>query len=59
MFNEQADVFGRVSGVGKKTAQQILLHMQDKITDVEGLEPVAAMDDADTEVLEGADCSGL
>lgn len=58
VFNEQADVFGRVSGVGKKTAQQILLHLQDKVTAVEGLEPVAAMDDADTEVLEALTALG-
>ena len=58
VFNEQADVFGRVSGVGKKTAQQILLHLEGKLTDVEGLEPVAAMDDADTEVLEALTALG-
>lgn len=51
VVNEQPEVFGRVSGVGKKTAQQILLHLQDKVTAIEGLEPVAAMDDADAEVL--------
>ena len=43
VFNEQADVFGRVSSIGKKTAQQILLHLEGKLTDVEGLEPVAAI----------------
>jgi len=58
VVNEQADVFGRVSGVGKKTAQQILLHLQDKVTVVDGLEPVAAMDDADTAVLEALTALG-
>lgn len=51
VFNEQVDVFNRVSGVGKKTAQKILLHMQDKVVSADGLEPVAAMDDTDSEVL--------
>jgi len=51
VFNEQADVFSRVPGVGKKTAQKILLYLQDKITAVEGLEPVGRMSDADSEVL--------
>lgn len=31
VLSEQADLFTRVPGVGKKTAQQILLHLQDKI----------------------------
>lgn len=51
VFNEQADVFTRVPGVGKKTSQKILLYLQDKIKAAEGLEPIAAMTDVDTEVL--------
>ena len=51
VFNEQAEVFSRVPGVGKKTAQKIALHLQDRIVAVEGLEPVAAMSDADSEVM--------
>lgn len=31
VLSEQADLFTRVPGVGKKTAQQILLHLQGKI----------------------------
>ena len=52
VFTEQADVFSRIPGVGKKTAQKMLLHLQDKVKAVEGFEPVAAMDDTDTQVLE-------
>lgn len=51
VFSEQAEVFSRVPGVGKKTAQKILLHLGDRIPSVEGLEPVAMMDDVDVEVL--------
>jgi len=51
VFNEQAEVFTRVPGVGKKTSQKILLYLQDRIKTVEGLEPMAAMTDVDTEVL--------
>jgi Holliday junction DNA helicase RuvA len=51
VFNEQAEVLNQVPGVGKTTAQKILLHLHNKIKDVDGLEPVGAMDDVDTEVL--------
>jgi Holliday junction DNA helicase RuvA len=51
VFNEQAEIFSRVPGVGKKTAQKILLYLQDRITKVEGLAPIAAMSDVDSEVL--------
>ncbi len=52
IFHEQADIFSRVPGVGKKTAQKILLTLQDKIKAVEGLEPIARISDADAEILE-------
>ena len=32
VFNEQSEVFSRVPGVGKRTAQKIQLHLQDKIS---------------------------
>lgn len=51
VFNEQAEIFSRVPGVGKKTAQKILFHLQDKIKAVAGLEPVAAYSEVDGEVL--------
>ncbi|MBN1146886.1 MAG: Holliday junction branch migration protein RuvA [Anaerolineales bacterium] len=51
IFHEQAEVFSRVPGVGKKTAQKILLHLQDRITAVAGMEPVATFSDVDAEVL--------
>ncbi len=51
VFAEQSEVFNRVPGVGKTTAQKILLHLKNKIKDVDGLEAAAAMDDLDTEVI--------
>ncbi|HAY85725.1 MAG TPA: Holliday junction branch migration protein RuvA [Chloroflexi bacterium] len=51
VFAEQAEIFNRVSGVGKTTAQKILLHLKNKIKDVDGLEAAAVMDDLDTEVI--------
>lgn len=52
VFHEQAEVLSRVPGMGKKTAQKVLLHLQDRIKAVDTLAPVAALTDADTEVLE-------
>jgi holliday junction DNA helicase RuvA len=51
VFNEQPEIFNRVPGVGKRTAQKILFSLQDRIAAVEGLEPIAALTDTDTEVL--------
>jgi len=52
VFSEQPEIFTRVPGIGKKGAQKIALHLQDRIQAVDGLTPVAAMDDVDTQVLE-------
>jgi Holliday junction DNA helicase RuvA len=51
VFNEQDDVLSRVPGVGKKTAQKIVLHLKDRMKPMGGLEKVAMMSDADAEVL--------
>jgi Holliday junction DNA helicase RuvA len=51
VFHEQPEVFSRVPGVGKKTAQKILLHLQDRIPAEAGLEPISTLSDVDTEVL--------
>jgi len=52
VLTEQGDILNRVPGIGKKTAQKIVFHLQDRIEAVDGLEPIAAMDNIDTEVLE-------
>lgn len=51
VFSEQADVFTRAPGVGKKTAQKILFALQDKIKNMDKLEMVATASDVDTEVM--------
>jgi Holliday junction DNA helicase RuvA len=51
VFTDQADLFSMVPGVGKKTAQKILLQLKDRLPVVEGFAPIAAMSDADGEVL--------
>ncbi|MBN1535101.1 MAG: Holliday junction branch migration protein RuvA [Anaerolineales bacterium] len=51
ILQENFDVFGRVPGVGKKTAQKILLHLHDRIPIITGLESLAAISDQDSEVL--------
>jgi Holliday junction DNA helicase RuvA len=52
IIHEQAEVFSRVPGVGKKTAQKIMFTLQDKIKAIEGLEPISRISEADTEILE-------
>lgn len=51
VLHEQPEVFSRVPGVGKKTAQKILLHLQDRIPALSGLEKIAAVTDVDAEVM--------
>lgn len=52
VFHEQAEVFSRVPGVGRKTAQKIQLHLQDRLPDVEGIAALEGVSDTDGEVLE-------
>ncbi len=58
VFHEQPEVFSRVPGVGKKTSQKILLHLQGRISAVDDFAPIAAMNDVDTEVLEALTALG-
>ena len=52
IFHEQPEIFARVPGMGKKTAQKVMLHLQDRIKAVDSLSPISTMTDVDTEVLE-------
>jgi Holliday junction DNA helicase RuvA len=51
VFTEEGGLFSRVPGVGKKTAQKIVLHLKDKLKPTDGLSRLSAMSDADSEVL--------
>jgi Holliday junction DNA helicase RuvA len=51
VFGEEPDLLGRVPGVGKKTAQKIVLYLHDRLKPSDTLRAVAAMSDADSEVL--------
>ena len=51
VFGEDADILSRVPGVGKKTAQKIILYLHDRLKPISGLQAVASMSDADSEVL--------
>jgi holliday junction DNA helicase RuvA len=51
VFNEESEVLSRVPGVGKKTAQKIVLYLHDRLKPADALARVAAMSDADGEVL--------
>ncbi|HZW04924.1 MAG TPA: Holliday junction branch migration protein RuvA [Anaerolineaceae bacterium] len=52
VLSEQSEVFARVPGVGKKTAQKILLHLQGRVGAGESFEQIAGLMDVDGEVLE-------
>ena len=51
VFAEEADVLSRVPGVGKKTAQKLVLYLHDRLKPASGLEKIASMSDSDSEVL--------
>jgi len=51
VFSDEPDLLSRVPGVGKKTAQKMVLYLQDRLKPVSGLEKIASMSDTDSEVL--------
>jgi Holliday junction DNA helicase RuvA len=51
VFGDDPDLLGRVPGVGRKTAQKIALYLKDRLKPADTLQAVAAMSDADSEVL--------
>ncbi len=48
---EESDVLSRVPGVGKKTAQKIILYLHDRLRPADALSKIAALSDRDSEVL--------
>ena len=55
---EQPEIFSRVPGIGKKTAQKIILDLQGRIKPLEPLEAAVKMDEVDTEVMEALTALG-
>jgi holliday junction DNA helicase RuvA len=51
VFGDDPDLLSRVPGVGKKTAQKMILYLHDRLKPVSGLEQIAVMSDSDAEVL--------
>ena len=51
VFSEEPELLSRVPGVGKKTAQKIVMYLQDRLKPTDTLGRVATMSDADSEVL--------
>ncbi|HSF80032.1 MAG TPA: Holliday junction branch migration protein RuvA [Anaerolineales bacterium] len=51
VFHEQDELFNRVPGVGKRTAQKILMYLQDRLPVEVGLQPVTLTSDVDGELL--------
>jgi holliday junction DNA helicase RuvA len=51
VFSEQPELFNNVSGVGKKTAQKILLQLQDKVTPSDEDAIILHIEDHDGEVI--------
>jgi Holliday junction DNA helicase RuvA len=51
VFSDEPELLSRVPGVGKKTAQKMVLYLHDRLKPVSGLERIASMSDTDSEVL--------
>lgn len=51
VFAEESELLSRVPGVGKKTAQKIVLYLHDRLKPSDTLAKVAALSDVDSEVL--------
>ena len=51
VFHEDPGLMGHIPGVGKKTAQKIILYLHDRLKPADMLATIAVMSDVDSEVL--------
>ena len=51
IFADETEILNRVPGIGKNTAQNMAIHLKDKLKPTDALASVAAMTDRDGEVL--------
>ncbi|MHB8135328.1 MAG: Holliday junction branch migration protein RuvA [Anaerolineaceae bacterium] len=59
VLSEQPEIFARVSGVGKKTAQKIIIHLQGRIQSESGIGLVSSrIKDTDIEILDALTALG-
>ena len=58
IFSDEPELLSRVPGVGKKSAQKIALYLKDRLKPIDTIASVAAMSDADSEVLEALTALG-
>ena len=59
LTNEEPAVIARVPGIGKRTAQKVVLELKDKVQPLgDGLEALAQTSDADAEVIEALTALG-
>lgn len=57
--SEQSEIFSRVPGVGKKTAQKIIIHLQGKIQTISGMPSISSnLKETDIEVLDALTALG-
>jgi Holliday junction DNA helicase RuvA len=51
VVSNQVDIFNRVPGIGKKTAQKIVLHLQDRLPTAGEITSLSMISDVDSEVI--------
>ncbi|MEA3350112.1 MAG: Holliday junction branch migration protein RuvA [Chloroflexota bacterium] len=58
VFSEQPEIFTRVSGIGKRTSQKMLLYLDGRIEATSELEKIATITDTDTQVIDALTALG-
>lgn len=58
VITDEPELLHRIPGVGKKTAQKILLHLEGRIENTDSLSPIAQMSSVDTSIMEALTALG-